>query len=110
MDFPKHHKYYPTVEVKYYINKKKSGDYSSKSRLIRIYVNNHQTIEELVDTCIHEYTHYLQLAKETQQLEYTKYNKTKGYFNNPYEIDARKKAKFYTPKCIKDFKKLGYIS
>ena len=50
------------------------------------------------------------MPKEIQQLEYTKYNKTKGYFNNPYEIDARKKAKFYTPKCIKEFKKLGYIS
>ena len=109
MEFPKHHKYYPTVEIKYYKNKK-LGDYLLQSRKITIYVNNHLTIEELVDTCIHEYTHYLQMPKVSQQLEYTKYNKTKGYFNNPYEIDAREKAKFYTPKCIKDFKKLGYIS
>ena len=110
MEFPKGHKYYPTVEVKYYISKKKSGDYTSNSRVIRIFVNNHQTIEELVDTCIHEYTHYLQMPKNIHQLEYTKYNSTKGYHNNPYEVDARKKAAFYTPKCIKDLRKRGYIS
>ncbi len=110
MEFPAHHKYYPTVEIKYYKSKKKSGDYSSRSRVIRIFVNNRQTIEELVDTCIHEYAHYLQMPKEINQLEYTKYNKTKGYYNNPYEVDARKKAAFYTPKCVKDLRKLGYIS
>ena len=110
MEFPKHHKYYPMVEVKYYNTKKVSGDYSSSNRIIRIFVNNHQTINELVDTCIHEYVHYLQMPYQANQEEYNRFNKTKGYFNNPYEIDARKKAKFYTPKCIKDFKKLGYIS
>jgi hypothetical protein len=26
---------------------------------------------------------------KTNQVEYNKFNKTKGYFNNPYEIDAR---------------------
>jgi hypothetical protein len=110
MEYPKHHKYYPTVEVKYYINKKISGDYSSKSRVIRIFINNHKSIDELVNTIIHEYTHYLQMPRDTNQLEYTKYNKTKGYYNNPYEIDAREKAEFYTPKCIKDLSKLNYIS
>lgn len=110
MEYPKYHKYYPTVEVRYYVNKKASGNYSSRNRIIRIFVNNHQTIEELIDTCIHEYSHYLQMPRESEQLEYNKYNKTKGYLNNPYEIDAREKAKFYTPKCINDLRKLGYIS
>lgn len=110
MEYPKHHKYYPTVEVKYYINKKVLGDYSSTSRIIRIFINNHTSIEELVNTIIHEYQHYLQMPREKHQVEYTKYNKTKGYFNNPYEIDAREKAEFYTPKCIKDLHKLGHIS
>lgn len=110
MEYPKHHKYYPTIEVKYYINKKVNGDYSSRSRIIRIFVNNHNSIEDLVDTCIHEYTHYLQMPKEMNQIEYTKYTNSNGYYNNPYEIDAREKAKRYTPKCIKELCKLGYIS
>ena len=110
MEYPKHHKYYPTVEVKYYKNKKANGDYSSRSRIIRIFVNNHKSIEDLVDTCIHEYTHYLQMPKEAHQIEYNKFNNTKGYYDNPYEIDARTKAKQYTPKCLNDLYKLGYIS
>jgi len=110
MEHPKYHKYYPIVEVKYYKTKKVSGDYSSSNRIIRIFVNNHQTIDELVDTCIHEYVHYLQLPFKTNQVEYNKFNKTRGYHKNPYEIEAREKAAFYTPKCIKDLKRLGYIS
>lgn len=110
LEHPKHHKYYPVVEVKYYKTKKVSGDYSSSNRIIRIFVNNHQTIDELIDTCIHEYVHYLQMPFKTNQVEYNKYNKTKGYFNNPYEIDARERAAFHTPICIKDLKRLGYIS
>jgi hypothetical protein len=50
------------------------------------------------------------MPKEVHQLEYNKYNKTKGYYNNPYEIDAREKAKLYAPKCINDLCKIGYIS
>ena len=110
MEYPKHHKYYPTIEVKYTKNKNTNGDYSSRNRNIRIFVNNHNSIEDLINTCIHEYAHYLQMPKEANQLEYNKYNKAKGYFNNPYEIDAREKANFYTPKCIEHLYKLGYIS
>jgi hypothetical protein len=110
MEHPKYHKYYPIVEVKYYKTKKVSGDYNSSNRKIRIFVNNHQTINELVDTCIHEYVHYLQMPFQTNQEEYNKFNKTRGYHKNPYEIEARKKAAFYTPKCIKDLKRRGYIT
>ena len=110
LQYPKYHKYYPSVEIKYYINKKKCGDYSSKNRVIRIFINNHESLDELVNTIIHEYTHYLQMQRDINQQEYNKYNIKMGYINNPYEIDARKKAQFYTPKCIKDLKNLGYIS
>ena len=50
------------------------------------------------------------MPKEMNQIEYTKYTNSNGYYNNPYEIDAREKAKLYTPKCIKELCKLGYIS
>lgn len=110
MEHPKYHKYYPIVEVKYYKTKKVSGDYCSSNQIIRIFVNNHQTIDELIDTCIHEYVHYLQMPFQTNQVEYNKFNKTRGYHKNPYEIEARERAAFTTPKCIKDLKRLGYIS
>ena len=102
MEHPKYHKYYPIVEVKYYKTKKVSGDYCSSNQIIRIFVNNHQTIDELIDTCIHEYVHYIQMPFQTNQVEYNKFNKTRGNHKNPYEIEARERAAFYTPKCIKD--------
>ena len=110
LEHPKYHKYYPIVEVLYYKNQKRNGFYLPSNLTIKIFVNNHQTINELVDTCIHEYVHYLQMPHQTNQLEYNKFNKTRGYYKNPYEIEARERAAFYTPKCIKDLKSLGYIS
>ena len=50
------------------------------------------------------------MPKEAHQQEYNKFNNTKGYYDTPYEIDARTKAKQYTPKCLNDLYKLGYIS
>lgn len=44
------------------------------------------------------------------KIEYDKFNKKRGYHKNPYEIEARKRAAFYTPKCMKDLKMLSYIS
>jgi hypothetical protein len=77
---------------------------------IRVFVNNHNTIEDLVDTTIHEYVHYLQMPFSNNIIEYDKFNKKRGYYKNPYEIEARKRAAFYTPKCMKDLKMLSYIS
>lgn len=110
IEHSKHHKYYPTIEIKYYKTKKLMGDYSPANRLIRIFINNHETIEDLVNTLIHEYIHYLQMPRLQEQLEYAKFNQTKGYQNNPYEIDAEEKACIYTPKCINYLIKLNYIS
>jgi hypothetical protein len=109
LEHPKYHKYYPVVEVLYYKSKKRNGVYLPSNLTIKIFVNNHQTIDELVDTCIHEYVHYLQMPFQTNQVEYNKFNKTRGYLKNPYEIEARERAAFYTPKCIKELKRLGYI-
>ena len=109
LEHPKYHKYYPIVEVLYYKNQKRNGVYLPANLTIKIFVNNHHNIETLVNTIIHEYTHYLQMPRKIDQLEYAKYNKYKGYFNNPYEVEAREKAAFYTPLCIDALKNLGCI-
>ena len=60
MAYPTGHKYYPQVKICYYKTKRnRFGDYSSNTRLIRIFINNHTSVEELVDTIIHEYTNTL---------------------------------------------------
>jgi hypothetical protein len=47
---------------------------------------------------------------QANQEEYNRFNKTKGYLNNPYEVEARERAELYTPQCIKHLIKMGYIS
>ena len=111
MDYPTGHKYYPQVKICYYKTKgSRFGDYTSNSRLIRIFINNHTSVEELVDTIIHEYTHYLQMPSQQDQKEYNRYLKQKGYYKNPFEINARESADKYTSICLKDMKRKGLIT
>lgn len=111
MDYPTGHKYYPQVKICYYKTKRnRFGDYASNTRLIRIFINNHSSVEELIDTIIHEYTHYLDMPFQKDQKEYNRYLKQKGYYNNPFEINARETADKYTLICLKDMKRKGIIS
>ena len=111
MDYPTDHKYYPQVKICYYKTKRnRFGDYASNTRLIRIFINNHSSVEELIDTIIHEYTHYLDMPFQKDQKEYNRYLKQKGYYNNPFEINARETADKYTLICLKDMKRKGIIS
>ena len=56
-----------------------------------------------VRTFVHEYAHAKQkgLAKN-----YTVYHLTYGYWNNPYEVDAREKEALHRPMIWKEVKKL----
>ena len=111
MAHPTGHKYYPQVKICYYKTKRsRFGDYTSNIRLIRIFINNHTSVEELVDTIIHEYTHYLQMPTQQDQKEYNRYLKQKGYYKNPFEINARETADKYTTICMKEMKRKGLIS
>ena len=111
MDYPIGHKYYPQVKICYYKTKRyRFGDYTSNTRLIRIFINNHSSVEELIDTIIHEYTHYLDMPFQKDQNEYNRYLKQIGYYDNPFEINARETADKYTLICLKDMKRKGLIS
>lgn len=66
-----------------------------------IYVNNCDTIYDVVSTVIHEYTHYLQ-----SRTRYKKYENSYYYSHNPYERQAKRNEDKYTKKCIYFIKKL----
>jgi hypothetical protein len=78
-----------------------SGSYYSDENRIIVYDINCDTLEDVVSTVIHEYTHYLQSMKK-----YWEYFKTHYYSTHPYEIQARKNEEKYTTECIKSIKKL----
>ncbi len=77
------------------------GSYYSNENRIIIYDLNCKTLEDVVSTVIHEYTHYLQSTKK-----YWEYFQTHYYSTHPYERQAKRNEIKYTSECLKTIKKL----
>jgi Zn-dependent peptidase ImmA (M78 family) len=77
-----------------------NGSYYSNENRIVIYDLNCVSLEDVVSTVIHEYTHYLQSMKK-----YWEYFKTHYYSTHPYERQARRNEEKYTELCLKSIKK-----
>lgn len=71
------------------------GEYCPYDNRLTVYHNNCPTVKCLVQTVIHEYTHYLQPVK-------SKYNKMLdryGYDNHPMEIEACEMEQIHYKDC-----------
>jgi hypothetical protein len=111
MDYPTGHKYYPTIKIVYYkMKRSRYGDYTSQTRTIRIFINQHESSNSIVNTVIHEYVHYIQMPTNQQHLQYDRLLKAKGYNNHPFELEANSIAKLLSPKCISYLVKIGYLT
>ena len=79
------------------------GMYDYTSKTIKLYKKSCSGMLGYVRTFVHEYAHAKQrgLAKN-----YTAYHFKYGYWNNPYEVDARKKEGEYRSVIWKEVKKL----
>ena len=88
-------------EVSYYKHKKHKGVFFSNQNKIRVYINNHSSIDDIIDTSLHEVVHLLQynLDKKNFQKNYTKLLEEKTYSKHPMEIEARKLAAAHTRAC-----------
>ncbi len=87
----------PSLIIKYYSHKSRSGVYFSSTHECVIYINSHDNIQQVANTVIHEFVHALQKNKNFDKL-YRKYQKEVGYDQNPFEVEAREISK----KCEKD--------
>lgn len=84
-------KYEPTWSVWRGIEPDLCGEYDHDENCVYVYWDQCVDVNELIATCIHEWTHQLQPIT-------TKYFKYPGsYSRNPYERQARYKEKKYTP-------------
>ena len=95
------------------VNNKKGpycGVYFPTENEIHIFPAQNKTFICLCDTIIHEYTHYLQMPTQQDQKDYNRHLKQKGYFDNPFEVNARETAEKYTSFCFKNMKRKGFIS
>lgn len=71
------------------------------NKMIRIYVHNELYLIDLVGAVIHEYIHLLQFEKKESEHDFHKKLKDVGYWDNPYEVEARKLAQQYRNECLK---------
>jgi hypothetical protein len=67
------------------------GMFDEEENKIYIFHNNCLNIRLLIQTVLHEYTHYLQPIRGT----YTKLMDEYGYDNHPMEIEARETEGYY---------------
>ena len=91
----------PLVTISTSKNTKYCGTYNSSNKTIIVYIKNNPDVLTLVDTCIHEYIHHLQLRGVNENSRYNKLTKSKGYWENDYEIEARQLAEKYRIQCYK---------
>ena len=76
------------------------GQYCNDNHWLTINLHNCNTIKDIIKTTIHEYTHVCQDLKE-----YALMNKTVGYNNNPFEIEATYNENTYYYNCWRSIKK-----
>jgi hypothetical protein len=79
------------------------GKYYPDTKTIMLYKSTCVTVEKYVSTFIHEYRHSKQKGIVKN---YGYYHLMFGYWNNPYEVDARKHEKELRPEVWKHVKKL----
>lgn len=95
-------KYGYELDIKYNRHKEFAGYYFNHSRTIQIFVFDELDLLDLTETIIHEYIHHLQYNKKKSDIEYNKYQNEVGYWNNPYEVEARRLSKTHKNKCYED--------
>ena len=95
----KYNRTFPDIQFKKpdYSNEDCAGLYDEVEHFIFVNKNDHSTLPDLVNTIIHEYTHYKQNMKHYQVLAlYLDRDK------HPMEIEANKVADRDTKKCLKE--------
>ena len=89
----------PQLIVSYERDKRIMGVYHPTKNQMVIYVHKHETIREFTNTIIHEFVHATQ-KNRSFNASYYEFNKSVGYWNNPYEIESRAIAKDKEEECI----------
>lgn len=94
----------PTIRINNSTKGSVLGEYFYQSKTIEIYYRKHKTIRELIETIIHEYVHHLQIRHYRDDMKYDAMDRKVGYYNNPYEVEARMISKKYREQCIRDIR------
>lgn len=77
------------------------GNYCFYRNKMTIHSETCVTLNDIVSTVIHEYTHYLQSRNK-----YKDYQSRYYYSANPYEREAKRNEEKYTSLCLKQIRKV----
>tara|TARA_R110001592_G_scaffold210577_1_gene462214 strand:- start:225 stop:656 length:432 start_codon:yes stop_codon:yes gene_type:complete len=72
------------------------AQYDEETNVIYIYYPNMESVEDVLRSLIHEYTHYLQNITPLKR----KMDKVDGYDESPYEQEAHKNENIYIGKLL----------
>jgi len=100
---------FPHYKVSYYRHKKYLGYYSNST--IVIYINNHKDPDSIVNTILHEISHFIQdLTDKEKYDKYEVYARRFGYVLNPLELECHLFAHKWSGACMDHLHLLGIIS
>ncbi|OFX52959.1 MAG: hypothetical protein A2066_20695 [Bacteroidetes bacterium GWB2_41_8] len=88
------------LKIYYYRNSNFGGKFQSCNKQIIIYIYPDLKLTNLTDTIIHEYVHHLQFSDKSVERDYNKKLAEVGYWENPYEQEARKIASQNRNECL----------
>ena len=97
------------LDIKYYRPKGFSGLYFNQTNTIQIFVFDELDLLDLTEIIIHEYVHHLQYSNKKTDSEYKKYQSEVGYWDNPFEIEARDISKKMRNLCYDDIVKSNRV-
>jgi hypothetical protein len=100
-----------SVKVSTYEHKRTMAVFFPYQKEIKIYVKNHDTVDEIVDSLLHEVTHYKQYIRspKSNMKEYQKLLGLYGYDNHPHEVEANNTARNYSKDCLEYLNRNGFI-
>ena len=101
-------RHFPSYRILYYRHPKMAGYFRGNE--IVVYLKNHDDIPMLINTVLHEVGHYIQSKTEQKEFKlYGEYTKKVGYYNNPFEVAARKFASKWEKDCISHLINKGVV-
>jgi hypothetical protein len=72
---------------------------------IRVYLKLCKSYSDVIRAIIHEYTHYIQFSDRENIKKYDEFYDIFGYWNNPFEVQARQLEVRYYQTCWYHVKK-----
>lgn len=88
---------FPSYRIYYYEHKKYLGKFDGE---VVIYKQNHNDVESLIDTVLHEIYHYIQSITNPDFDNYDAYSKQVGEWHNKFEVEAREFASQHLNDCL----------